>query len=100
MNNLSVTVGGGKYTVIQEESGTLAALRYGEPWRDLCGDGWVLALAVEIQRLRDKLGEIARQHTVAEFEEELGNDAEDLDWDLGYDHCIETARAALNDVSR
>jgi hypothetical protein len=40
---------GGKYTVIYD-NGRLSALRYGEPWRDLTGDGLVLALVHEIER--------------------------------------------------
>lgn len=52
---LSVTVAGGKYTVIQDERGHLKALRYGEPWRDLVGDNLVLALAQEVQELREAI---------------------------------------------
>lgn len=46
---LSVTVCNGKYTVILPANGGLKALRYGEEWRDLCGDGLILALAQEIE---------------------------------------------------
>lgn len=49
---LRVTVGDGKYTVIQEADGHLRALRYGEEWRDCTGDGLILALAHEVERLR------------------------------------------------
>ena len=41
-----------RYTVVLAESGFLYALRDGEPWRDLAGDGLILALAQEIDRLR------------------------------------------------
>lgn len=51
-NPLDVTVGGGKYTVQQDANGRLTALRYGEPWRDCCGDGLIFALATEIVRIR------------------------------------------------
>jgi len=50
---LRVSVYNDKYTVIQEEDGSLRALRYGEEWRDLCGDGLVLALAQEVDSLRE-----------------------------------------------
>jgi len=50
---LNVTVGEGKYTVQQDETGRLSALRYGEPWRDCCGDGLIYMLAAEVQELRD-----------------------------------------------
>ena len=49
------TVYGGKYTVIQDNKGGLKALRYGEEWRDCCGDGLILALAQEVDELRQKI---------------------------------------------
>lgn len=54
-NALDVTVYDGKYRVIQRKGGGLRALRYGEEWRDCCGDGLILALAQEVQELRDRL---------------------------------------------
>jgi len=43
----------GKYTVVfDEKTGRLEALRYGEPWRDLVGDGLVMAMLQEIDRLK------------------------------------------------
>ena len=30
----------GKYTIYHDKDRGLQALRYGEKWRDLCGDGW------------------------------------------------------------
>lgn len=50
---LNVTVYDGKYTVIQKEHGGVRALRYGQEWRDLSGDGLVLALAQEVAELRE-----------------------------------------------
>lgn len=43
---------GGKYTVVFSGSGELSALRYGEPWRSLSGDGMVLSMlqAVDAER--------------------------------------------------
>lgn len=55
---LKVDVEGGKYTVIQEQGGTLKALRHGEEWRDLCGDNMVYCLAVELEEARKRLNEI------------------------------------------
>lgn len=52
---LDVSVYDGKYRVRQESSGHVHALRYDEKWRDCCGDGLILALAQEVQRLRDEL---------------------------------------------
>lgn len=44
-----------KYKVIQEADGRLHALRYGEEWRDLCGDNLVLAMAQKIEELEEAL---------------------------------------------
>ena len=49
---LCVELDNGKYTVKQDSSGRLYALRYGEEWRDLCGDNLVYQLAAEVERLR------------------------------------------------
>lgn len=50
--DINVTAGDGKYTVRKTVSGGLHALRYGEPWRDLCGDKLVYQLAAELQEAR------------------------------------------------
>ena len=39
-----VEVADGKYAVYQEKKGSLKALRYGEPWQDLCGNNLVFFL--------------------------------------------------------
>lgn len=54
-DRLNVTVGDGKYTVVQPENGGAYALRYGEPWRDCCGDNLILELAYEVEDLRSRL---------------------------------------------
>lgn len=54
---LSVSIENGKYTVEQSIDGNLYALRYGEPWRDLCGDNLVYAMAAEIHRLRTQIND-------------------------------------------
>lgn len=43
----------GKYSVIHSYGQGLRALRYGELWRDLAGDGLILAMAHEIERLKE-----------------------------------------------
>jgi hypothetical protein len=55
---LCVTVGDGKYTVKQDATGRLTALRYGEPWRDCCGDGLIYTLAAEVETLREELARV------------------------------------------
>lgn len=47
-----VSVAEGKYTVVFDEDGGLKALRYGEEWRDCCGDNLVYCLASELHELR------------------------------------------------
>ena len=54
-NLLKISVYGGKYTVVQDNTGHLRALRYGEEWRDCCGDGLILALAQEVEELKQLL---------------------------------------------
>lgn len=49
----------GKYTVIFEDKGAMKALRYGEEWRDLTGDGMVLSMLFEVDKLRTALEIIA-----------------------------------------
>lgn len=45
----------GKYTVLHENGINLRALRHGEPWRELTGDGLVLAMAQRIEELQEQL---------------------------------------------
>lgn len=66
-NMLSVAVGDGKYTVIQDATGKTYALRHGEPWRDCVGDNLVLALAYEVDALREKLARLEAGETRAKF---------------------------------
>ena len=44
-----------KYTVVLTKDHHLKALRYGEEWRDCCGDNLIFYLAQEVQDLRDKI---------------------------------------------
>ncbi len=54
---LGVCVADGKYCVQCDGDGRMRALRYSQPWRDLTGDGMVLALVQEIQSLRGEITE-------------------------------------------
>ena len=56
----------GKYTIIYDfETGQSEALRYGEKWRDLCGDKMVLAMFDTIVELRERVAEVEdlKEHT-------------------------------------
>lgn len=55
-----IDVAAGKYTVVHEHGTGLRALRHGEPWRDLSGDGLVLALAQEIEALQEQVQQLQR----------------------------------------
>lgn len=64
-----IPVENGKYTVVipetQEEwakSECFHALRYGEPWRDLCGDNLILCLATELEEARAELKRLKTPH--------------------------------------
>jgi hypothetical protein len=46
--DMRVSVAEGKYTFVFENNSRLVCLRYGEEWRDLVGDGAVLALVQEL----------------------------------------------------
>lgn len=70
----------GKYTVIHDNGCNFHALRYGEQWRDLTGDGLVLAMTQRIEDLEDhirktdyeldKLSEAQNRYMKAEAESE------------------------------
>lgn len=69
----SLDFAGGKYTVVHNNGVALRALRYGEPWRDLSGDGLVLAMAQEVEDLKAELVKQGSNHVrrVLEVEKEL-----------------------------
>lgn len=46
--------GDGKYTVIFHESGRMEALRNGEPWQDLTGNGLILAMLQDFDFLKEQ----------------------------------------------
>lgn len=47
----------GKYTIQHDNGTNFKALRYGEEWRDLTGDGLMLALVKKIEELQKELDE-------------------------------------------
>ena len=57
---LEITVGDGKYTVVQTTDGRVVALRNGEPWRDLTGDKLLLCLAQELEAARAEIRSLHR----------------------------------------
>lgn len=60
---LFVELDNGKYTVIQDDNGSLYALRYGKEWRNLCGDNLIYHLAVEVTELREKINNLEAKIT-------------------------------------
>ena len=71
----------GKYTVCipegPEDSGErFEALRYGKPWRDLCGDNLVFCLASDLYEARKKI--VNLDYDLDEVRKMLGHVACDL----------------------
>lgn len=56
---MNITLENGKYTVTDEGASGLRSLRYGEEWRDLCGDGLVYSMASRIENLTASEKEIS-----------------------------------------
>ena len=76
----------GKYTVVHDSGAGLHALRYGEHWRDMTGDGLVLAMAQEIEDLRRRIVPV-QQVSVPECFTKLLHHAHGMtmgvDWNTG-----------------
>lgn len=51
-----IEVADGKFTLEFDPERGMKALRYGQMWQDLTGNGLVLAMAQEIIALREKTG--------------------------------------------
>lgn len=60
-----ITVGDGKYTLVHNNGAHFHCLRYGEVWRDLVGDGMVLALVQRIEELEEQVAELKQDLQVA-----------------------------------
>ena len=53
-----VSIEDGKYEYRLYPDGESEVLRYGEPWRDTCGDKLIYCLAAEVHKLREQLKEV------------------------------------------
>ena len=69
---MEVTVGDGKYTVVQRENGNLEARRHGMLWRDCTGDGLIYQLAAEVASLRGQLNVIRQSGSDRDIAMEYG----------------------------
>ena len=58
---IRISVGNNKYEVIQDCEGKLYATRYGESWRDLCGDNLIYFLAYELDEARKTIDRLQEQ---------------------------------------
>jgi hypothetical protein len=65
MEQEKITFADGKYTILIKQTGGLECLRYGEPWRDLTGDGMVYSLACALSEARDTIEELKSQIRLA-----------------------------------
>jgi len=74
MRKQEITLENGKYThVFDNTTGEQTILRHGEHWRDETGDGFILAMAQEIEDLRKELDcaiEVIEQNGV-DYEEAI-----------------------------
>lgn len=57
MTTTRIDIDNGKYSILHENSANLRALRYGEPWPAFEGSNLILAMAQEIEDLREKLAQ-------------------------------------------
>jgi hypothetical protein len=100
---LNVSIENGKYTVIQEATGRLHALRYGEPWRDCVGDNVIFHLAHYVANLR-KLAEdavIAEESQYVDWAK-LNKDSPDYDpaYKVEYPESVKKLRARLEELKK
>lgn len=51
----------GKYTIIHDNGNNFRALRYGEEWCSLVGDGLILAMAHQIEDLQEQVNYLKTQ---------------------------------------
>lgn len=70
----------GKYTYVLDDDFRQYALRYGEHWRDLVGDGLVLAMAQRIEDLEEALEELTKTSGSAENVKDAEVLAERVRW--------------------
>lgn len=81
-NPIEITVGDGKYTVVQTTDGRLVCRRNGEPWRDLTGDKLVLCLAQELDAARAEIRALRRDELLKRIdvlEAESGDQRKQID---------------------
>lgn len=98
MSTVDVTIYDGKYRYIFDKDGA-RALRHGEEWRDCCGDGFILALAQDLDEARAQRD---RLREAVELFVRYDNcvDDKDVDMMLNYANAISVARAALAETER
>lgn len=60
-NKTQINLCDGKYTVIHSNGTDFHALRHGDRWRELTGDGFVLALVQEIESLQEEVASLKTQ---------------------------------------
>jgi len=62
---IRVSICDGKYTIVQDATGRTSVLRHGEAWREVTGDNVILGAAYEIEKLRERVGELEGASAVA-----------------------------------
>lgn len=56
------TFGDGKYEYVRQPDFKAHVYRHGEEWRDVTGDGLILAMVQRVEELEECLGEMLDQH--------------------------------------
>lgn len=55
---MNIETEGGKYCTTIDDHGIIRVSRYNSPWREICGDGYVLSLLAEIESTRNHVSEL------------------------------------------
>lgn len=99
----------GKYEVRHTNGANLVALRHGEPWRELTGDGLILAMAQRIEQLESlfnkpssemvQAGLAEVQRMLDEWTDQdcfMGGDSEEITDDMASDMSVFVLQAMSN----
>jgi len=67
-----IEISNGKYTayIKNKPNYEFKALRYGEPWRDLCGDNLIFSLMYNLIEANEKIGKLEKELLKDEWERE------------------------------
>lgn len=73
-------------TILDEDTGRITVLRYGEEWRDETGDNYILSLLHLIEQMRDDYTELYYENELNKFK--LESDIEEKNSENGRKRCV------------